>query len=271
MAQLKDEERVYLWGENEAPLYDKTIEDQKAPHVTPYIVENSKACVVVCPGGAYRARAVHEGQPIAEWLNSLGISAFVLYYRVAPYRFPCAQLDAKRAIRYARFNAKKYGYSEDKIGIIGFSAGGHLAGCTGTIEEDFGYEKQDEIDEVSSRPDFMILAYPVISFVEEAHLGSCNNLLGENAAYEQKEALSLEKRVNENTCPTLLLHGFPDKIVSSNNSLLMGLALKNNNVPSEVHIFAKGGHGLGLAKKCEYVSEWMKLCENWLKKMEFIN
>lgn len=191
---------------------------------------------------------------------------------MAPYRFPCAQLDAKRAIRYARFNAKKYGYDDDKIGIIGFSAGGHLAGCCGTIEEDFGYEKIDEIDEVSARPDFMILAYPVISAVDEsAHEGSFKNLLGENATQEQKEALSLEKRVNENTCPTFLWHSFLDKTVSSNNSFLMGLALGKNKILSDVHIFTEGGHGISLAKKYEYVSEWTKLCENWLKKMEFIN
>ena len=267
---IKDEDRVYLWGENEAPLYDKSIEEQKAPNVIPYIVEGAEACVVVCSGGGYHHKADHEAFPVAEWFNSMGISAFVLDYRVAPYRFPCAQIDAKRAIRYARFNAKKYGYSEDKIGIIGFSAGGHLAGCSGTIDEDFGYEKRDEIDEVSSRPDFMILGYPVISFVEFGHVGSAKNLFGEDVTEEQMKALSVEKRVNENTCPAFVWHAFSDNVVSAGNSLLMGLELKKNNINSEVHIFTEGTHGINLAKNYEYVSEWTKLCENWLKKMEFI-
>lgn len=274
MAQLKDvvkdEDRVYLWGENEAPLYDETIKEQKAPNVIPYIVEGSKACVVVCSGGGYAHKSDHEAVPVAEWLNSLGISAFVLDYRVAPYRFPCPQLDAKRAVRYARFNAKKYGYSDDKIGIIGFSAGGHLAACCGTIDDDFGYEKKDEIDEVSSRPDFMILAYPVISFIDCGHVGSCKNLLGEDATDEQKEALSIEKCVNENTCPTFLWHAFSDNVVSSNNSFLMALALGKNKVLSDVHIFTEGTHGINLARNYKYVSEWTKLCENWLEKLEFI-
>lgn len=267
---IKDEDRVYLWGENEPPLYDEKIEGQKAPNVIPYIVEGSKACVIVCAGGGYHHKADHEAFPVAEWFNSLGISAFVLDYRVAPYRFPCAQLDAKRAIRYARFNVKKYGYSEDKIGIIGFSAGGHLAACCGTIEEDFGYIKQDEIDEVSSRPDFMILAYPVISFTEFGHMGSCKNLLGEDATMEQKEALSIEKRVNKNTCPTFLWHAFSDNVVSSGNSFLMGLALGKNKVCSDVHIFTEGTHGINLAKNYQHVSEWTKLCENWLRKIEIL-
>ena len=267
---IKDEDRVYLWKEDEAPLYDGKIEGQKAPNVIPYIVEGSKACVVVCSGGGYHHKADHEAFPVAEWFNSLGISAFVLDYRVAPYRFPAPQLDAKRAIRYARFHAKKYGYDEAKIGIIGFSAGGHLAGCCGTIDEDFGYEKQDEIDEVSARPDFMILGYPVISFTEFGHVGSCNNLLGENATEEQKEALSIEKRVNENTSPAFLWHAFSDNVVSSNNTLLMGMELVKNKVCSDVHIFSEGTHGINLAKNYQHVGEWTKLCENWLKKIEIL-
>lgn len=268
---LADKERTFLWGENEAPFYDENAKEQKAPNVIPYIVEGSRCCVVVCPGGGYSHKAYHEGEPIAQWLNSLDISAFVLDYRVAPYRFPCAQIDAKRAIRYARFNAKKYGYCEDKIGIIGFSAGGHLAACCGTIEEDFGYSKQDEIDEVSARPDFMILSYPVISAVDEsAHAGSFKNLLGVDATKEQRERLSIEKWVSESTCPTFLWHAFPDNIVSVNNSFLLALALGKNKVRSDVHIFTEGTHGIGLAQNYQYVSGWTKLCENWLRKIEII-
>lgn len=267
---LKDKERTFLWAENEAPLYDETIKGQKAPNVIPYIVEGAECCVVVCSGGGYSHKSDHEAEPVALWLNSLGVSTFVLDYRVSPYRFPAPQLDAKRAIRYARYNAKKYGYSEDKIGIIGFSAGGHLAACCGTIEEDFEYSKQDEIDEVSARPDFMILAYPVISFVNGGHVRSCKNLLGEDATTEQMEALSIEKRVDENTCPTFLWHAFSDNVVSSCHSFLMALALGKNKIPSDVHIFTEGTHGINLAKNYKYVSEWTKLCENWLKKLEFI-
>lgn len=267
---LKDKERAYLWEDGAIPLYDESIEDQLKPNLTSYVIENSTSCVVVCPGGGYSHKAYHEGEPIALWLNSLGISAFVLDYRVAPYRFPCAQLDAKRAIRYARSKAKEYGYAQDKIGILGFSAGGHLAATCGTILDDLGYEKQDEIDKFSARPDFMVLCYPVISFTDFAHIGSTNNLLGEGAGEDRLNALSAEKCVSKNSSPAFIWHSYCDGVVPVNNSVMMAYELAKCGVPCEVHTFCEGAHGLGLADEYDYISKWTKLCENWMRISNYI-
>ena len=154
----------YLWNENEIPLINKE-NPVCLPSITPYIKEGAKAAVIVCPGGGYGMKAPHEGNPIAEYLNDCGLSAFVLDYRVAPYRYPCELLDAKRAVRYVRYNAEKFGIDKDKIGICGFSAGGHLAGMTLTSPENEAseYNVNDEIDKVSSKVNFAILCYPVIT------------------------------------------------------------------------------------------------------------
>ena len=267
---LKDKERISLWNDDCVPLYDETIEEQHRPNVISYVVENSKSCVIICPGGGYAHKAYHEGEPIALWLNSIGVSAFVLDYRVSPYRFPCPQLDAKRAIRYARHNAKKYGYDADKIGILGFSAGGHLAASCGTMLDDLGYQKQDDIDEESARPDFMILCYPVISFVEYGHVGSALQLLGDSATEEEKSRCSIENCVTEETCPAFIWHTSSDMTVLVENSLRFATELSRNKIPFEIHTFFEGAHGLGLAQDYENIGLWTKLCEKWMKKSNYL-
>lgn len=267
---LKDKERTYLWEECKAPLFDDKI-DQLRPNVIPYIIENSKSCVVICPGGGYEHKAYHEGEPVALWLNSIGVSAFVVDYRTSPYRFPCPQLDAKRAIRYARANAEKYGYPSDKVGILGFSAGGHLAACCGTIFDDLGYEKQDEIDEFSARPDFMVLCYPVISFTDNAHLGSARNLLGEDAKTEEMKSLSLQTRVTSESSPAFIWHSFSDGVVSVNNSIMMAAALSANGVPNEIHTFFEGRHGVGLGEEFKSIGKWTDLCEGWMRDSGYLD
>ncbi len=263
----------YLWNKNDIPLYNKEIDNihnQNAPSVTPFISDGAKSCVLICPGGGYGFKSSnHEGEQIAGWLNSIGVSAFVLDYRVAPYQHPAPLLDGKRAIRYLRYTAEKYGYNKNKIGILGFSAGAHLAGSVGTFKGDFGYEKQDEIDEVSSRPDFMILCYPVISFVEYAHIGSMNNLAG-NISPKDAQSLSVDKNVDNSTPPTFLWHTSADTCVPVENSLKMAWELSRHNVPFEIHTFKDGPHGLGLAQEFPHTAKWIEACKNWLESMHLI-
>lgn len=261
--------KVYLWERN-VPLYNEEITEQDKPHIFPYIKEGSKSLIVVCPGGGYRALAIeHEGHDIAEYLNSINVSALVLHYRVKPYNYPCAQFDAKRAIRYARFNAKKYGYDEDKIGILGFSAGGHLAASLATISDDFEYENHDEIDSVSGKPDFSVLCYPVISTVNYPHWGSKLNLLG-GINLREAQKYSLELRVNENTCPAFIWHTASDTGVPVENSLSYAAALSRYQIPYELHVYKQGRHGVGLANgvgKADYIEDvkrWSGELAFWL-------
>ncbi len=261
--------KIFLWPEGKAPFFDENIKDQYAPSITVYEAKNAKAAVIICPGGGYWNKVYYEGEPIAWWLNSIGVTAFVLDYRVSPYRFPVPQLDAKRAIRYARFNAEKYGYSPEKIGILGFSAGGHLAASCGTILDDCGYTPHDEIDSVSARPDFMILCYPVISFVNCMHYGSRLNLIGD-VPYHEAIKYSLERRVSENTSPTFIWHTATDTIVPVENSLNFVTELSKKQIPFEFHVFREGSHGLGLAETKEDIREWVKMCEKWMHSMGFL-
>jgi len=258
-----------LWEKDKVPFYDESLMDGFIPTLTPYIVDGAKTCVVVTPGGGYRNCCdVHEGRQIAEWFNSVGVSAFVLNYRHSPYRHPVPVTDGRRAVRMARFLSREYGY--EKVGIMGFSAGGHLAGSVGTFKGDFGYEPQDEIDKESSKPDFMILCYPVISFVEYAHRGSFEHL-SDNLLPEVAIELSVEKNVDSSTPPTFLFHAIKDRDVPVENSLLMASALSRYKVPFELHTFADGGHGVGLANgvapTChfEYIKFWTENLKNWLK------
>ncbi|MDF2684924.1 MAG: alpha/beta hydrolase [Clostridia bacterium] len=251
-----------LWAKT--PLFDESI-DQKEPAITPYLIKsNNRSCVIVCPGGGYAMKAEHEGAPIAKWLNSAGINAFVLDYRVSPYREPCPLMDAQRAIRYVRHNAEAFGIDKNKIGILGFSAGGHLA-ASATVHFEKSENPSDEIDKESSRPDLSILCYPVISTSKAfAHMGSVYNLLGENYSAEKEEYYANEKQVTPETPPVFLWHTANDNGVPVKNSLVFAEALAQNGVPVELHVFPKGAHGLGLAYGQPLVEQWTVLCEKWL-------
>jgi acetyl esterase/lipase len=241
------------------------------PNITPYLLEGQRpfAAVVVCPGGGYAGLADHEGKPIAEWLNSIGVSAFVLQYRVAPYKHPVPLGDAQRAIRLIRSQAKEWNIDPQRIGILGFSAGGHLVTSTATIF-DTGYpEAKDPIDRQSCKPNALVACYPVISFGEYRHHGSMVNLIGENPDIELRTYMSLENRVTEDTCPSFLWHTAEDQAVPVENSLLFALALSKNKVPFELHIFPHGVHGLGLAQNHPEANAWPNLCATWLKELGF--
>ena len=224
--------------------------------------------VVICPGGSYSALSLdNEGRQVAEWLNKLGIAAFVLNYRVAPqYHYPVQLLDAQRALRYVRSNASLYNVVENEIGIMGFSAGGHLAAMAATHYDAGKSSPSDGIDRISSRPDFLVLIYPVITCSEPfQHTTSCSNLLGPHPDAAQAALVSNEKHVTAKTPPTFLFHTYDDETLSAENSMAFFSALRKSGVPAELHIYEHGVHGVGLAQDDPVLSTWPKLLENWFR------
>ncbi len=240
------------------------------------------AAVVVCPGGGYGMLAVdHEGAQVAEWLNSLGVAAFVLKYRLGPrYHHPAMLDDAARAIRTVRAGGKKWGVDPHRIAILGFSAGGHLASTAATHFDAGKSDAEDPIERVSSRPDRAILVYPVIALATPyGHTGSKKNLLGEKPSEDLVRSLSNETQVTPHTPPTFLAHTNEDSGVPAENSLLFVLALRKAKVPVEFHLFEKGRHGLGLGSGSKQFGiapdiafqEWPRLCATWLKGQGFLD
>ena len=258
-----------LWPNvQEMPGYRQDLPEE-IPYLVPFLLKKGEphGAIIVCPGGGYHHRAEHEGAPVAEWLNSLGISAFVLHYRVAPYRHPVPHKDASRAIRFVRYRASDWNLDPEKIGILGFSAGGHLAASTGIYFDEGDCNAVDPVERMSSRPGLMVLGYPVITMNGEfAHQGSRERLLGEMPESNLIARLSLEENVSVNTPPTFLWHTANDASVPVENSLMMAAALSRYQVPFELHIFPEGKHGLGLAPSIPEVAVWKDLCATWLKK-----
>ena len=260
-----------LWT-NGAPGALGTADEDK-PAITPYLAKSPNGtAVIVCPGGGYQNLAMdHEGVQIAKWLNSLGISAFVLKYRLGPkYHHPAMINDAQRALRTVRSRAASLHIQPDRIGIWGFSAGGHLASTAATHFDAGDPGAADSIDRAGSRPDFAILAYPVISLGEFAHVGSRNNLLGKNPDPKLVEDLSNDLRVTAQTPPTFLFHTTADAAVPVENSVRFYLALRKAGVPAEMHIFQNGPHGVGLAPTDATLSAWGGLLANWLRERGYL-
>ena len=245
-------------------------EDVDKPNLTLYPAPEasaSKTGVIVCPGGGYGFLAKdHEGDQIARWLNSLGVSAFLLQYRIAPrYHYPAPVLDAQRAIRFVRAHASEYHILPDRIGIWGFSAGGHLASTTGTHFDAGDSQAADPVDRASCRPDFMILAYPVISFTTPyTHRGSLRNLLGDSPDPKLVASLSNETQVTAQTPPTFLFSTNEDSGVPAENSVLFYLALRKAGVPAEIHVYERGPHGVGLAPTDAVLVTWTQRLKDWL-------
>jgi acetyl esterase/lipase len=246
-------------------------EDRDKPSITIRLADPAKAngtSVVVLPGGGYRNLAMdHEGVQIADWLNKRGISAFILKYRLGPvYHHPAPLLDVQRAIRLVRSRANEWKLNPARIGVWGFSAGGHLASTAGTRFDTGNPAATDPIDRLSSRPDFMVLAYPVISMnTEYVHKGSRTNLLGEKYDPALAEQVSTEKQVTAQTPPTFLFHTGEDPGVPVENSVLFYLALRKANVAAELHVYQKGRHGVGLAQADPVLSSWPDRLADWLK------
>jgi acetyl esterase/lipase len=239
------------------------------------------AAVVICPGGGYSFLAVeHEGKEVAAWLNSLGITGVLLKYRLAPrYHHPAMIQDANRAIRTIRARAPEWGLDPKRIAILGFSAGGHLASTAATHFDAGKSDASDPIERVSSRPDRVILVYPVIAIATPfGHEGSRKNLLGPNPPKELVDSLSNETQVTPETPAAFLAHTNGDAGVPAENSLLFALALRKHKVPVELHLFEKGEHGLGLGSgwaghipREPSFEAWPGLCATWLKGQGFLD
>ena len=231
------------------------------------------AAIVVCPGGGYAGLAPHEGHDVAVWLNSIGVTAVVLKYRLGRfgYRHPVMLGDAQRAIRTARAKAAEWKIDPNRIGIMGFSAGGHLTSTAATKFDNGDPNASDPIERQSSRPDVAILCYAVVTMADPfAHAGSRKNLLGDAPSPELIDLLSNEKQVTDQTPPTFLFHTEDDKAVPVENSLLFAAALRKAKVPHELHVYETGRHGVGLAPTNPALSTWTKLLENWLRARKFI-
>jgi acetyl esterase/lipase len=242
--------------------------DSDIPKITIYLPKgrNTGTGVLIFPGGSYAFLAMdHEGRQIADWLNHLGVAAFVVQYRVAPYHHPIEIDDAKRAMRYVRSHAAEFNIAPERIGVWGFSAGGHLASTLGTHYDSGNPSATDPIERVSSRPDFMILAYPVIDPLGGAAIGSFENLLGKDADPAVVRELSNDLHINAQTPPTFLMAASDDNAVSPECALNFYSALLKAGVPAELHIYESGGHGFGLGSTNPRVSSWSQRMAEWMR------
>ncbi len=251
-------------------------EESDRPTLTVYTPPEGQANgagIVICPGGGYGHLAVdHEGQQIAEWMNSLGVTAGVLRYRIAPrYHHPAPMQDVQRAIRLMRSRADEWKFDAQRIGVIGFSAGGHLASTAATHFAASEDSTGNPVEKASCRPDFAILCYPVITMeLPITHSGSRRNLLGESPDAELVKAMSNDQQVTAETPPTFLLHTTEDTAVLPENSLLFYAAMRKAGVPVELHIYEKGPHGVGLGRQHPGVGSWPEQCEAWLRGREIL-
>lgn len=285
---LAQDARINLWPAGKIPNYRQSAEIEKwdssrniavslvqTPDIAIYLPTRATAtgqAVIICPGGGYRYLSYSlEGTGPAYWLASKGIAAIILKSRlpstqsnVTAHLSPL--MDAKRAVRIVRANASKWGIQKDRIGIMGFSAGGHLAATLATHFDEGNLQSGDSVEQQSSRPDFAILVYPVISMSKRImHTGSRDRLIGEHPDSSLSILYSNELQVTKSTPPVFLVHAMDDKTVPVENSLLFFQALKDNAVSGELHVFPKGGHGFGLGLGKGQAEQWPGLCIEWLR------
>lgn len=265
---------LLLWSNGAPGALGRTSAD--IPKLAVCLAPAEKAngtAIVVCPGGGYGHLAIdHEGKQIAEWLNQNGIHAFVLSYRIAPrYHYPAPLLDAQRALRLVRSRAVQWHINPDRIGIIGFSAGGHLASSAGTHVLPGRGDAADEIERYSSRPDFMVLMYPVITMHPPVtHMGSRRNLIGDKPDSALVTLMCNEEQVTKTTPPAFIIHTTTDAVVPVENALLFYQALRKANVAAELHIFRDGPHGFGLGRQYPLLKNWPDLCLTWLSGLNLL-
>jgi acetyl esterase/lipase len=245
---------------------------EDVPQITPFVPDRPDprgTAVVVCPGGGYRNLSMEkEGSKVAEFLNGLGAVAFVLRYRLGPrYRHPVPLGDARRAIRTVRARAAEFGVTRDRIGLMGFSAGGHLTATVATHLDTGRPDAADAIERESARPDFAVLAYPVITFTESwIHRGSRDMLLAPDQQHPAVlDDLSNERQVTAETPPTFLFHTDADTGVPAENSVSFYLALRKAKVPAELHVYGPGGHGVGLGGNDPALVTWPDRLAGWLR------
>lgn len=276
VASAQSNDPFPLWPDGPPGALGKGTND--IPTLTAFLPEAGKAngaAMVICPGGGYGGLAPHEGKGYALWFNEHGITAFVLKYRLgsAGYRHPVMLQDAARAVRTVRARADEWKLDPKRIGIIGSSAGGHLASTLLTHFDAGKSDAADPVERVSSRPDLGILCYPVISLGEFTHQGSKNNLLGKDPAPELVRELSNELQVTKDTPPTFIWHTAEDKAVPVENALLFAAGLRKAGVPFDLHIYERGNHGMGLGSQPYGSGErhpWTLDCEFWLKGRGFL-
>ena len=299
-ASLTDGQEIKLWpgkapGSENVNFHNEVIERSKDPNVhdramvhidVPHMVVSlpknpNGTAVIVGPGGGYSRVVIDkEGTGVAKWLNENGITVFILRYRLPadPHnqnREDVALEDGQRAVRIVRAHAKEWGVNENKIGIAGFSAGGHMAASVSTCYTRNVYKPVDAMDKISARPDFSILGYPVISMLDEyAHNGTKKRLFGENVkpTQAQMEKYSMELFVNKNTPPAFVFCAADDDVVPAINSIRYAEALRACGVPAELHVYTYGRHGFGIGAKLHTAAkDWSKDCTNWLRDMKYID
>lgn len=259
---------------NDTNFHNRAITQITHPSIEVFIPEfQNGMSLLICPGGAYNHLTYDvEGVDVAKWLNSIGITAFILKYRLPGEGHTNAKdiplQDAQRAMRLIRYNADDWNLNKNSIGVIGFSAGGHLASSLGTSFDRITYAPVDVLDSAAARPDFMVLLYPVISMKDETtHLFSRKKLIGQSPSDSLIANYSTNNLVSGQTPPTFIVLASDDRAVVPENSLLMYQRLLDAKVPTELHIFESGGHGFGIRKAIGPISEWPDLCERWLVKM----
>ncbi len=273
-------EPIYLWAENPLVEPDREhIKDQRVyavdnPSMTPFWPEEGKAngtAVVIFPGGGYVRLAInHEGYDIAKWFAARGVAAFVVKYRMQEYGFPAPLLDGLRAVRLVRKNAAEWGVDPTKIGVVGFSAGGHLAASVST-RFTFTNLLDDPLKDISARPDFAVLGYPVIAlYGPDAHAGSRKALLGENPEPKLLHENSLQYQVTNKVPPVFMLHGIGDQSVPVGNSLVFFTEVQKHNKQSELHIYQTSIHGVGMIQGQGSVSNWPQALEAWMSERGWI-
>jgi len=285
---VKAQEFITLWPQGKTPnskglhLADSIANERIYRVGTPGMYaffpsqqENKGAAVVICPGGGYERLAyMISGTQLAKWFNTMGVSAFVLNYRLPNSpdlvnRETGLLMDAQRAIKIIRANAVQWKIQPDKIGIQGSSAGGHLAAMAGNAKEDIS-AIGDSLDRTAFHPDFTILVSPVIDMGEWAHKGSRKNLMGENPSPEMIQKYSMQLQVNEHTSPSFIVGAMNDKTVHPMNNLLFYKALLEKNIPASYHVFPQGAHAIALRNNPGSTEQWTSLCEAWLIEMKFI-
>ncbi len=256
-----------LWPDGTPGALGDKDADKPGVWIYPAKENPNGAAIVICPGGGYAIHATdHEGVQPAKYFNSIGVTAFVLRYRLTPYRHPAPLQDAHRALRFVRANAKEFSVDPHRVGIMGFSAGGHLTSTALTHFDAGNASSTDLIEKQTCRPDFGILGYPVVSFVADySHKGSAKNLLGEKPSDEQMRNLSNDTQVTKETPPAFLFHTGEDTGVPPENSLAFYAACHKAGVPAELHVYQQGPHGVGLANGHPALSNWINAAGTWLR------
>jgi len=275
LAHAVTPETVVLWPKGAPGAKGDKPEDTPRIDVYPATEKPCGAAMVVCPGGGYGGLAAdHEGRQVAQFYNSLGVTTFVLYYRLGSkgYHHPIEVNDAKRALRWVRSNAQNFHIDPQRIGITGFSAGGHLASTAATLFDDGDANAADPIDRVSSRPDVCVLGYPVITMMNDfTHKGSRANLLGPDKADDELAAkLSSQNNVTDRTPPTFIFQTDEDTAVPAENAVNYYLALRKHHVPAEMHIYQRGPHGVGLMHGDPILGTWRLHLADWLRAGGFL-